>query len=46
VLEKMQPDALRSFLSDEMERSPEMKARFLAIYGQKGEGKSVSEGVP
>ncbi len=43
LLEKTPPDILRSLLCEEMERSPEMKARFLARYGQKGVGKSVSD---
>jgi hypothetical protein len=44
---KIELDRIRELCTDASlargERNPEMKARFLAIYGQKGEGKSVSD---
>ena len=43
LLEKIQPDLLKSFLSLEMDKNPMMMARFLACFGQKGAKKSVSD---
>jgi uncharacterized Zn finger protein len=43
LLKKVEPEALRSFLRREMERLPELQARFIACFSTKSKGKSLTD---
>jgi hypothetical protein len=42
LLKVMEPEDLKSFLCREMERNPEMKARFIACFSKAGEGRCLA----
>jgi uncharacterized Zn finger protein len=43
LLKRADPDALRSFLLWEMEQRADLRNRFKAIFGKKGEGRSLND---
>jgi hypothetical protein len=43
LLKVVEPEDLRSFLCREMERSPEMRARFMACFSKADEGRSLAD---
>lgn len=43
VLERTKAGALKDFLRQELERLPDLRARFMACFARGGEGKSVSD---
>jgi uncharacterized Zn finger protein len=43
LLKRTEPEALRSFLRQEMERLPELRDRFMACFSKEGAGKSLDE---
>ena len=43
LLKRADPDALRSFLLSEMEQRADLRNRFKAVFGKKGEGRSLDD---
>lgn len=43
LLRRADPDALRSFLLSEMQQRPDLQNRFKALFGKKGEGRSLND---
>ncbi|MCX6677509.1 MAG: hypothetical protein NTU95_06140 [Methanothrix sp.] len=43
LLKRADPDALRSFLLSEMEQRADLRNRFKAVFGKKGEGRSLND---
>jgi hypothetical protein len=43
LLKRVDPETLRNFLLSEMEQRPDLQNRFKAVFGKKGEGRSLND---